>query len=238
MCSVSWLGGAAGLHVFFNRDEQRRRAPGLPPVSGHRNGVSFLFPVDGKAGGTWIAANDRGLIGCLLNHYAASPSPPVSAELSRGAILPALMDAPSPRQAAARIPESAARDHRPFLLLLLHPGEPGVCLRWDGASLESMEIAGPSGFLTTSSFRTGEVVPARHAVAAALSPWTPESLRELHRSHVPERGPFSICMHRPDAHTVSFTHVHAGPDKILMEYHPGAPCQNRPAHPLSLPRHR
>ena len=62
MCSVSWVAAAGALDLFFNRDEQRTRAPGLPPVSGDRNNVRFFFPVDGKSGGTWIAANNRGLV--------------------------------------------------------------------------------------------------------------------------------------------------------------------------------
>ena len=36
-------------------------------------------------------------------------------------------------------------------------------------------------------------------------------LRRLHRSHLPERGPFSICMHRSDAATVSYTVSNQGP---------------------------
>ena len=34
-------------------------------------------------------------------------------------------------------------------------------------------------------------------------------MRRLHRSHVPAPGPFSICVHREDARTVSYTEIEA-----------------------------
>jgi hypothetical protein len=51
-------------------------------------------------------------------------------------------------------------------------------------------------------------------------------LRELHRSHEPERGPFSICMHRPDAATVSYTEVAVSKRRATMRYKSGASCSN------------
>jgi hypothetical protein len=49
-------------------------------------------------------------------------------------------------------------------------------------------------------------------------------LRELHRSHAPKRGPFSICMHRPDAATVSYTEVAVSKRRVTMRYKSGASC--------------
>jgi hypothetical protein len=49
-------------------------------------------------------------------------------------------------------------------------------------------------------------------------------LRELHRSHAPERGPFSICMHRPDASTVSYTEIAVRDGRVTMRYKPGPSC--------------
>lgn len=52
-------------------------------------------------------------------------------------------------------------------------------------------------------------------------------LRRLHCSHEPERGPFSICMHRPDAATVSYTEVAVGGQSVVMCYKDGPPCSRR-----------
>ncbi len=236
MCSVSWVAAGGALDLFFNRDEQRTRAAGLPPVSGDRNNVRFFFPVDGKAGGTWIAANDRGLVACLLNHYAADTGPASRAtNASRGAIIPSLIDAATPAEAADRMTHPAAAPQRPFLLLLLHHAHAGIRLTWDGVVLAREPLDPARGFLTTSSFRTAEVVPSRHAVSEAAD-WDPGSLLALHASHLPERGPFSICMHRPDARTVSFTRVHSGPDEVRLDYHADAPCRPAPVHTVRMPR--
>jgi hypothetical protein len=50
-------------------------------------------------------------------------------------------------------------------------------------------------------------------------------LRRLHRSHSPKAGPFSTCMHRADAATVSYTEVCVSLGQARMRYHAGAPCE-------------
>ena len=42
MCTLSWIRQLDGYHVFFNRDERRTRAAGLPPEPGERGGVTWL----------------------------------------------------------------------------------------------------------------------------------------------------------------------------------------------------
>jgi hypothetical protein len=49
-------------------------------------------------------------------------------------------------------------------------------------------------------------------------------LRQLHRSHSPKRGPFSICMHRRDASTVSYTEVAVSKKRATMRYKSGPCC--------------
>jgi hypothetical protein len=57
---------------------------------------------------------------------------------------------------------------------------------------------------------------------------TPEWLRRLHRSHRPGRGPFSTCMHREDARTVSYTEIRVAGRDIGMRYLEGPPCLHTP----------
>src|SRR5262249_23130580 len=49
-------------------------------------------------------------------------------------------------------------------------------------------------------------------------------LRRLHRSHAPHPGPFSTCMHRADAATVSYSEIVASDQKLEMHYFVGPPC--------------
>jgi hypothetical protein len=53
----------------------------------------------------------------------------------------------------------------------------------------------------------------------------PELLEAFHRSHAPERGVWSPCMHREEAATVSASHVSVGPDEVRFRYAPGPPCR-------------
>jgi hypothetical protein len=59
-------------------------------------------------------------------------------------------------------------------------------------------------------------------------------LRRLHCSHQPERGAFSVCMHRDDAETVSYTEIIAGQDGARMRHAAGALCKERPGAPSFL----
>ncbi|NIP92410.1 MAG: hypothetical protein GWO24_02620, partial [Akkermansiaceae bacterium] len=70
MCTLTWWRGTAGSYeVFFNRDEKRTRSIADPPRVHERDGVRFLAPLDPDGGGTWMLANDRGLLVCLLNRW-------------------------------------------------------------------------------------------------------------------------------------------------------------------------
>ena len=46
-------------------------------------------------------------------------------------------------------------------------------------------------------------------------------LRKLHQSHRPEQGAFSICVHRDDAGTLSYTEVQCDSERISIGYSPG-----------------
>ncbi len=49
-------------------------------------------------------------------------------------------------------------------------------------------------------------------------------VRNLHQSHDPVPGPFSICVHRKDAATVSYTEVRCSGEGLSMSYRSGSPC--------------
>jgi hypothetical protein len=61
------------------------------------------------------------------------------------------------------------------------------------------------------------------------------TLRRLHRSHLPKRGAFSICMHRPDAATVSYTEIGVSEKRATMRYKPGPVCAATATTTRTLP---
>jgi hypothetical protein len=61
MCTVSWCHSPHGLDLLFSRDESLERPMAEPPVVDRYEGLSTVMPIDPLGGGTWIAANDRGM---------------------------------------------------------------------------------------------------------------------------------------------------------------------------------
>jgi hypothetical protein len=227
MCTVSWLREPAGYQVFFNRDERRTRAPGLPPALGERSGVRWLAPLDGDQLGTWIGVNQHGLSLGLLNRYEESPLLGSGGPwVSRGRLVASLLDVTDLETLGQRLRDQALDRYQPFSLTVFAPGAPAGILAWDGAELRREQVSTSGLVLTSSGYDQAEAARVRaeiFAASAAAGPWTGERLEELHHSHRPERGPFSICMHRDDAATVSFTRLVVTERAVEIGYVPGPP---------------
>ncbi|MDP2338436.1 MAG: NRDE family protein [Bacteroidota bacterium] len=66
MCTVSYIPGNEGFVLTSNRDEKSFR-PTITPQIYRIGEMDVCFPKDATAGGSWIAANDKGRLCCLLN---------------------------------------------------------------------------------------------------------------------------------------------------------------------------
>jgi hypothetical protein len=93
--------------------------------------------------------------------------------------------------------------------LLWHAPEPR---QWISSGLDEPEAQRRRGAVFTSQ------LTARNAGSVA---W----LRALHASHEPACGPFSTCMHRADAVTVSYTEIAVSPRGVAMTHVTGPPCE-------------
>ena len=99
MCTVTFI--PAGNHFFFtsSRDEQSGRPLALFPEIYEINGCRVLFPKDPQGGGSWIAVNETGHAGVLLNGAIKAHETGNFYRKSRGLILLDLISAPSPADA-------------------------------------------------------------------------------------------------------------------------------------------
>ena len=92
MCTLSIHHSAQEILVTMNRDEMLTRAPETPPAQFETaEGVTCVAPRDGERGGTWMGANDHGVVACLLNFYMPGESlmPDTTGRYSsRGEIIP------------------------------------------------------------------------------------------------------------------------------------------------------
>jgi uncharacterized protein with NRDE domain len=222
MCTVTWRRSADAYEVLFNRDERRVRAPARPPRVHVVRGVRVLAPVDGQAGGTWLAANEHGLTAGLLNFYDADAAGVPADPSSRGLLLLDLMAARNP-DALAR--SAARRDlsrYPAFLLLALDPHDQRL-LRWDGRQLATERADERALPLSTSSFDTPRVLARRRARYAELlerDDATEDALESFHRSTDGLGGAYSVWMTRDDAWTVSFSRVRVQRDAVAFYYEP------------------
>ena len=216
MCTVSWLHRPDGYHLFCNRDEKRARGIAEPPRLAGCDGSRYIAPVDSDFGGTWIAVNEHGVALCLLNR-GSSP-----AARSRGHVIPDIIWVRSIDDCAFLLRHADLTLFAPFMLLMLEPGVPAAVASWDGFRLTmDGEARAP---LTSSSYDPESVCEARLRQFARRAPADPEALYRFHASHDGPSAAHAPCMHRADAHTVSFSHVIVTEDEIRFEYLPAAPC--------------
>ena len=241
MCTASWIIAQDGYTLLFNRDEQQSRAHGRPPRIVEDGGVRALAPEDAEAGGTWIGVNELGVTVCLLNrqpgNVASARSPVPRGRTSRGLLVASLLGAGSAAAVRSRVDDRDLSRFQPFTLVAIDPGHAAIVLGWDGSEV-TRRLVRQSGLLATrSSFEPGSVRAARSLLFERLgSQPTLESLHDLHRSHLPAAGAHSVCMHRSDAETVSFSRVDVDATCVRMEYTAGAPCSAAAATKHQLPR--
>lgn len=224
MCTISWILSPGGYQVFFNRDEQRRRPLALrPEIINHSSGIKSLMPIDPKGNGSWVAVNNVGITVALLNFYQGRL--PKGRLYSRGQIVKKAAACRSADEVEALIGGLPMHKYAPFSLLAFerHKPQGPKLIRWDG---RSKTVGLGESPLISSGFDFEGVVAKRleQYKRVAEKGLTTSSLHSFHSSHLPEKGAYSVCMHREDAETVSYTQVSVA-DTIDMTYCPGAPCK-------------
>lgn len=228
MCTLSWNGSGERFSVGFNRDESKARGPEVPVDELLIDGVRVLAPRDSDFGGTWIAANEYGLVVCVLNAYADSVGAPRETYESRGRLVLATATAESIEALRARVTTPAVEVYRPFVLVAFDALESGpTAFRFDGAAVRVDRE--PSNPLASSGADRERAQRARSQAFLGLARdggLSDEALVALHASH--ESGPSSdsVCMHREDAETKSFVRVRVGRERVELEHHLGAPCRD------------
>lgn len=241
MCTVSWLDDDHGGYcLLFNRDEKRTRGAARSPQIYSRDQVQFIAPIDADAGGTWIATNEYGVTVCLLNAYPGQGMRQTPASESRGKIPIYLAAARSIDQVDEQLHRMDLSGFARFRLLAMEPNRPVWCSEWTGSKLACEFDADSRMPITSSSFKTAEVEAARRAVfedqIGSRSPVTLSALERFHADHGPEASGHSVCMHRPDAQTVSFSRVTVSSNQVRLDYSPDSPCRAMPPTTLSLQR--
>ncbi len=224
-----------------NRDEKLTRAVALPPSRLRLDGRTILCPSEPN-GGTWMGVNEAGTTLALINWYSI-PERITERPVSRGEVVKQVLTADSAVRVDVALSELPLNRVNPFRLIGVFPASQTVVeWRWNLWRIERVAHHWrpntwiSSGFDEPGAQQTrgktfGEALRQRPAGG-------PNWLRRLHRSHTPESGPYSICMHRDDAATVSYTDITVSRQTAIMRYAPGAPCCTPPLPAFRLRLHR
>ena len=236
MCTVTVVPARETIRLACNRDELRSR-PAAQPSRIERFGPRrAVLPVDPTSSGTWVAANDAGLVLTLLNVNPGNGLATSAARLSRGNIIPALLHADTPLAAASSALALDAAQYAPFRLVLVNWRE-AVAVHSDGARIRLVwrtVLTSPQLF-TSSGLGDQAVEGPRRQLFGEFFDRPGDRLAQqeaFHRHRWPDRPHLSVCMDRQDARTVSHTVVSLGQDRITLAYRPDAP--DRPAETLTL----
>nr|WP_298791270.1 NRDE family protein [uncultured Allomuricauda sp.] len=128
MCTVSFISRNNSYFITSNRDEHISRPNAFEPKEEIINSVKVLFPKDPKAGGTWFALNEYGMVTVLLNGAFERHESTGNYAKSRGVVLLEVISEPNPM---LFIEEMVLNNIEPFTLVLFD-GTKLVELRWDG----------------------------------------------------------------------------------------------------------
>lgn len=227
MCTVTFIARRNGYALGMNRDEKLIRAAGLPPRLTYLNGHAILAPSE-PGGGTWIGVNDTGVTLALINWNSVT-SRVAGQAVSRGEVVKLALPSDSPALVDATLNELLLPRVNPFRLIGVFPACKAVVeWRWNLQHLERRDHRWRTNTWVSSGFdEPGAQQTRGKAFRETLRQKTAGStdwLRRLHRSHGPECGPYSTCMHREDAATVSYSEVTVSRQTAKMRYAPGAPC--------------
>ncbi len=218
----------AGYCLAMNRDEKRARPAGLPPACRNIAGHNVVCPSE-PGGGTWIALNDTGGCFALINWYSVTDRV-THDTVSRGGIIPAVCAADNRNIVADEFARLSLDRVNPFRLIGVFPACRQITeWRWNLKKLECVNHPWRLQQWISSGFDEPKAQWVRgtalRRAQGQMSTGSLDWLRRLHRSHSPEAGPFSTCMHREDAATVSYTEISVLRSQARMCHIGTAPCR-------------
>lgn len=232
MCTVTIVPTDSGARLTANRDELRTRAAASPPSIHTLAHARAAYPVDPVGPGTWVGANDRGLVVTLLNRSGAGASVRRRQPRSRGLIIPALLECETLSEAIDAAARLRPREYQAFRLVLLQlRSRPRRSVHVETASIVSdtqeLLILPPQALrvptlFTSSSLGDAWVEGPRRALfermfARGPARWL-DAQRRFHAHQWRARSDISVRMARGDARTVSRTQIDVRPGAIVLRY--------------------
>ena len=147
MCTVTFVNINGKTIITSNRDENVSREIAIEPRSYSINNKNIIFPKDPKAGGTWFAVKEDGLVLVLLNGAAEKHQLKSNYSKSRGLVVLDLISSDVPIQEWNLIDLS---EIEPFTIVLFQNGKL-YQLRWNEIEKETIELDVSKNYIWSSS---------------------------------------------------------------------------------------
>ena len=163
----------------------------------------------------------------MLNYYEKTSLKQNNIKLtSRGLLVHRLLKEKSKKDILNLVKVINFKEYAPCIIFVLSREATPFLIIWDGEVLDLQDKDIPS-MLTSSSYDTAQVKQARKTIFNKMKnkydSWNYNSLYLFHSYH--DMCSYkSVCMHREDAETVSFSHISVNHEKISFNYKEGALC--------------
>lgn len=217
MCTLTVKRKDGRVLVTMNRDEKKDRVPETPPYEWLS--PKIFAPQDGKGLGTWAAINAKGQIACLLNGYQQQYLG-TDVLKSRGEIIPAVLSAQEPYEAAKKMEVDKYASFDLFVI----DGAELKHYSWNGQDYNHRYIDGQEWFFFTSSSWNQQSV--KQARQNAYENWFEQgaliehNLPYIHIYESADLSAYSVLMEREDARTKSITQFECHNGGKLLRYWP------------------
>lgn len=219
MCTVTFIPSKHTVFLTSNRDEKQWRSLASMP-SVHKGGSGrILFPRDGDAGGTWIAAHENGNAIVFLNggFFAHTPQPPY--RRSRGLILVDLIDCAEPFNSFLAFDLG---NIEPFTAVIWDDRRLFEC-RWDGTKKHVLSLDASKPHMWSS------VTLYSPAIIQKRNQWfdqwiegrnvpSQQSILDFHLFTGDGDCHNDLKMNRGQVFTVSVTSMAISADRVQMQY--------------------
>jgi len=133
--------------ITSNRDEHLQRENAVAPALHTLPAKKIIFPKDAKAGGSWFAAADDGVVLVLLNGAFKKHNPQPPYRKSRGLILLEIIEANEPLSFFKVI---SLENIEPFTIVLYQPDQLYE-LRWDGKNKHEKQLDAAGSYIWSSA---------------------------------------------------------------------------------------
>ncbi|TAF73890.1 MAG: hypothetical protein EAZ58_00425 [Flavobacterium sp.] len=220
MCTVSFVRTNGKVILTSNRDEKVNR-PALAPKRYCYNGKVVLFPKDPKAGGTWFAVSEDGMVVVLLNGAEEKHEVQPHYGKSRGLITLEICSASDAIEEWEILDLSVVE---PFTLVVFE-NQKLFQLRWNGKVKNQQELSISEQYIWSSAtLYTPEIRTLRKQwfevfIQDNPNP-SPEEVLLFHQSTQGNNKEFGLVIDRNSVlKTTSITQTVIETNKVTLEYH-------------------